>query len=63
MMAVNFLSLSGGSYLAGYLAHFWSGMGKAPFFTMIAAIALTTSAATFALSRVLNPLLAAKAKV
>ncbi len=60
MMAVNFLSLSGGSYLAGYLAHFWSGMGKAPFFTMIAAIALATSAATFALSRVLNPLLATK---
>jgi len=57
MMAVNFLSLSLGSYLSGYLAHFWSGMGKAEFFAIIAAIALATSLGTFLLSRILNPLL------
>lgn len=60
MMAVNYLSIFGGNYLAGYLAHFWDGMGKAHFFGMIAGISLLTSAAIFALSRVLNPILDAR---
>ena len=51
MMAVQFLSLAFGNYLAGYLASFWSGMGKASFFTMIAAIALSTAIAIWGLSR------------
>ena len=57
MMAVNFLSLSIGFYLAGYLASFWSDMRKAVFFGMISAIALATSMAIFAMSRVLDPML------
>ena len=60
MMAVNFLSLAVGNYLAGYLASFWSGMGKSVFFAMIACIALLTALAIFALSRVLNPMLERK---
>jgi POT family proton-dependent oligopeptide transporter len=63
MMAVNFLSLALGFYLAGYLASFWSGMHKADFFGMIAAIAAVTSVAIFVLSRVLNPILSAPAEV
>ncbi len=54
MMAVNYLSLAVGSYVSGYLASFWSGMGKAVFFAMIAGIAVATSAAIFAMSRRLN---------
>jgi POT family proton-dependent oligopeptide transporter len=57
MMGVNYLSIFGGNYLAGYLAHFWSGMGKAAFFGMIAVIAGLASVAMFGLSRVLNPML------
>jgi POT family proton-dependent oligopeptide transporter len=57
MMAVNYLSLAVGFYISGYLAHFWSGMGKAAFFTMIAGIAAATSVGIFGLSRVLNPVL------
>ncbi len=57
MMGVNFLSNFAGNYLAGYLGHFWDGMGKVPFFGMIAGIAAATSLAIFALSRVLNPIL------
>ena len=57
MMAVNYLSLAVGFYLAGYLASFWSGMHKVSFFAMISGIAIVTSAAIFALSRVLNPML------
>ena len=57
MMAVNYLSLAVGFYFAGYLTSFWSGMGKAPFFGMIAGIALVTSVAVLGLSRVLNPML------
>ena len=58
MMAVNFLSLAVGNYLAGYLASFWSGMQKSVFFGMIAGIAALTALAILALSRVLNPMLA-----
>jgi POT family proton-dependent oligopeptide transporter len=61
MMAVNYLSIFGGNYLAGYLAHFWSGMAKASFFAMISGIAAATALGLFALSRVLNPILAAPA--
>ena len=57
MMAVNFLSLSIGFYLSGYLASFWSGMGKAAFFGMISGIATCAALGIFALSRVLNPML------
>jgi len=57
MMGVNYLSIFGGNYLAGYLAHFWSGMGKAAFFGMIAVIAGLASVGMFGLSRVLNPML------
>lgn len=59
MMAVNYLSIFGGNYLAGYLAHFWTGMGKAAFFSMIAGIAAAASVGMFALSRVLDPMLRA----
>ena len=61
MMAVNFMSLSIGFYLAGYLASFWSSMQKANFFAMITAIALGAALAIFALSRVLNPMLSTRA--
>ena len=57
MMAVNFMSLSIGFYLSGYLASFWSSMEKTTFFTMIASIALGAAIAIFALSRILNPML------
>jgi proton-dependent oligopeptide transporter, POT family len=62
MMAVNFLSNAAGNYLAGYLGSFWDGMGKMAFFAMIAAISAVTSVAIFLLSRVLNPILLARAK-
>ncbi len=61
MMAVQFLSLAFGNYMSGYLASFWSGMGKAAFFAMIAGIAGATAVAIFGLSRVLNPVLAGPA--
>ncbi len=63
MMGVNFLSNFAGNYLAGYLGHFWEGMGKQAFFGMIAAISAGTALALFALSRVLNPILAQPAAV
>jgi POT family proton-dependent oligopeptide transporter len=58
MMGVNFLSNFAGNYMAGYLGSFWSGMPKTHFFAMIAGISAATSLAIFALSRVLNPILA-----
>jgi POT family proton-dependent oligopeptide transporter len=58
MMAVNFLSNFAGNYLAGYLGSFWAGMPKATFFGMIAGVSGATMLAIFALSRVLNPILA-----
>jgi len=58
MMGVNFLSNFAGNYMAGYLGSFWSGMPKTHFFTMIAGISAVTSLAIFALSRLLNPILA-----
>jgi POT family proton-dependent oligopeptide transporter len=58
MMAVNFLSNFAGNYLAGYLGSFWAGMPKAAFFGMIAGVSGATMLAIFALSRVLNPILA-----
>ena len=61
MMAVNYLSLAVGFYLAGYLTSFWSGMGKVAFFGMIAGIAGGTAVAVFGLSRVLNPMLRVEA--
>ena len=57
-MAVNYLSLAAGFYLAGYLGHFWEGMSKVAFFAMIASLSAATALALFALSRVLNPILA-----
>ena len=60
MMAVNFLSNATGNYLAGYLASWWSSMGKGPFFAMIAAILLATAVAIGLLSLVLQPVLAAR---
>jgi POT family proton-dependent oligopeptide transporter len=62
MMAVNFLSNAAGNYLAGYLGSYWDGMGKMAFFAMIAGISAATSVAIFLLSRVLNPILLARAK-
>ena len=61
MMAVNYLSLAVGFYLAGYLTSFWSGMGKVAFFGMIAGIAGGTAVAVFGLSWVLNPMLRVEA--
>ena len=58
LMAVNYLSLAAGFYLAGYLGHFWEGMSKVAFFAMIAGLSAATALALFALSRVLNPILA-----
>jgi POT family proton-dependent oligopeptide transporter len=58
MMGVNFLSNFAGNYMAGYLGSFWSGMPKTHFFAMIAGISAATSLAIFALSRLLNPILA-----
>jgi len=58
MMGVNFLSNFAGNYLAGYLGSFWAGMPKTAFFGMVASISACTSVAIFALSRVLNPILA-----
>ena len=58
MMGVNFLSNFAGNYLAGYLGHFWEGMSKVAFFGMVAGISAATAIALFALSRVLNPILA-----
>ena len=58
MMGVNFLSNFAGNYLAGYLGHFWDGMAKVSFFAMIAGISAATAIGLFALSRVLNPILA-----
>ena len=58
MMAVNYLSLAVGFYLAGYLGHFWESMSKVAFFGMIAGMGVATAITLFALSRVLNPVLA-----
>jgi POT family proton-dependent oligopeptide transporter len=58
MMGVNFLSNFAGNYMAGYLGSFWSGMLKTHFFGMIAGIGAATAVAIFALSFVLNPVLA-----
>ena len=63
MMAVNYLSLAIGFYMAGYLASFWSGMGKAAFFGMISGIALVTAMAILGLSWVLNPMLREREEV
>ncbi len=60
MMAVNFLSNAAGNYLAGYLATFWDSMTKAHYFMMIAAITGITAVAIGLLSRVLQPVLAAR---
>ncbi len=58
MMAVNYLSLAAGFYLAGYLGHFWQDTSKVAFFGMISGISSATAIALFALCRVLNPILA-----
>ncbi len=58
MMGVNFLSNFAGNYMAGYLGSFWSGMPKTHFFAMIAGISGATAVGIFALSFVLNPVLA-----
>jgi POT family proton-dependent oligopeptide transporter len=60
MMAVNFLSNAAGNYLAGYLATYWDSMTKAHYFMMIAAITGVTAVAIGLLSRVLQPVLAAR---
>jgi POT family proton-dependent oligopeptide transporter len=62
MMAVNFLSNAAGNYLAGYLGSFWDSMGKGPYFIMIASITGVTAVAIGLLSRVLQPVLAARMK-
>jgi len=62
MMAVNFLSNAAGNYLAGYLGTWWDAMGKGSYFIMIASITGVTAVALAVLSRVLQPVLAARMK-
>jgi POT family proton-dependent oligopeptide transporter len=50
-----FLTNFTGNFLAGYLGSLWTGMDKAHFFLMIAAIAGAASAAIWILDRVLTP--------
>ena len=57
MMGVNYLSNFAGSYLAGYLGHFWERMPHEVFFGMIAGIGLTAAAAIFVLGRTVGPVL------
>jgi len=45
-----------GGFLAGWLGSFWSGMEKANFFVMIAAIAMAAGAAIWALNWKLRPI-------
>jgi POT family proton-dependent oligopeptide transporter len=46
-----------GNFIAGWLGGFWSSMGKADFFLMMAAIAAAAAAAIWAISRPLRPAL------
>jgi POT family proton-dependent oligopeptide transporter len=58
MMAVNFIpNFLGGGLLQGWLGSYWSSMGKADFFLMIAAIAGAATVILWAFNKPLTPLL------
>jgi POT family proton-dependent oligopeptide transporter len=57
MMGVWLATSFTGGFLAGYLGSLWSGMGKAAFFLMIAAIAGAAGLVILALVRPLRPVL------
>jgi POT family proton-dependent oligopeptide transporter len=57
MMGLWLASSFTGNFIAGWLGSFWSGMDKANFFLMIAAVAAAAGAAIWALNRPLKPIL------
>jgi POT family proton-dependent oligopeptide transporter len=57
MMGLWLASSFTGNFIAGWLGSFWSGMDKASFFLMIAAVAAAAGAAIWALNRPLKPIL------
>ncbi len=57
MMGVWLATDFAGSFLAGWLGSFWSGMAKADFFALIAAIAFAAGIAVWAFERPLKPIL------
>jgi POT family proton-dependent oligopeptide transporter len=61
LMGVWLLTNFTGNFLAGYLGSFWSGMAKADFFAMIAAIAGAAAVAIWIFDRVLTRRVAAPA--
>jgi POT family proton-dependent oligopeptide transporter len=57
MMGLWLASSFTGNFIAGWLGSFWSGMDKANFFLMIAAVAAAAGAAIWGLNRPLKPIL------
>jgi POT family proton-dependent oligopeptide transporter len=57
MMGLWLASSFTGNFIAGWLGSFWSGMDKANFFLMIAAVAAVAGAAIWGLNRPLKPIL------
>jgi POT family proton-dependent oligopeptide transporter len=56
MMGIWLATSFTGNFIAGWLGSFWSGMDKASFFLMIAAVAAVAGAAIWVLDRPLKPL-------
>ena len=58
MMAVNFIpNFLGGGFLQGYLGSYWSSMGKANFFLMIAGISAAAGLIVWLFNKPLKPIL------
>jgi POT family proton-dependent oligopeptide transporter len=58
MIAINFIpNFLGGGFLQGWLGTYWSSMGKADFFLMIAAISAVAGIIVWAFDRPLKPIL------
>jgi POT family proton-dependent oligopeptide transporter len=57
MMGLWLASSFTGNFIAGWLGSFWTGMDKASFFLMIAAVAAAAGAAIWGLNRPLKPIL------
>jgi POT family proton-dependent oligopeptide transporter len=58
MMAVNFIpNFLGGGFLQGYLGSYWSSMGKADFFLMIAVISAVAGVTVWLFNKPLKPIL------
>jgi POT family proton-dependent oligopeptide transporter len=58
MIAINFVpNFLGGGFLQGWLGSYWSSMGKADFFLMIAAISAVAGIIVWAFDRPLKPIL------